>query len=125
MAAGDGTPTSRGTLASKRVLAAGVVGVVLVGAVVVFHGRLTTDFIPLDRSTVGPNLVAAVIQAALVFLLAVLIWPPFRHAAERYIKSHTQPLHDKLDELHAQRERHHAEQMAKLDAIHEHLKQHT
>lgn len=97
----------------------------LVAATIIWRHRVAADFWPPDASRIGPNLIASLIQAAVVLVLVVLLWPPARRAIHRYIVSHTAALHDHLDVLHAQRERHHAEQMKKLDAIHSHLKKGT
>lgn len=97
----------------------------LVVVLVVFSDRLSADFWPPDSSRVAPNLVAALIQYAVILILAVLLYPPFRRAVERFVTRHTAPIHERLDRLHQQREEHHAAQMKKLDAIHQHLRDHT
>ena len=86
----------------RKLLALGTIGAVLAAAVI-WRSRLAADFWPLDASRVGPNLVASLIQAALVFIAAVLVWPPARRRLERYVKTHADAVHEKLDRLHAQR----------------------
>ena len=77
------------------------VAVVLLGAVggsaALWHARFAADFYPPDRSFVGPNLVASVIQAIIVFLAAVLLYPPFRRAMEQVAHRANVELHEKLD----------------------------
>ena len=47
----------------------------------VFHwGRFLADFWPLDGSRVGPNLVASVVQWALIAIAVALLYPPARRA---------------------------------------------
>ena len=81
--------------------AAMVVALVLLG--IFWHARLTADFWPPDRSAVGPNLVASVIQWALVLIVASLVYPPLRKAIDRWAtaKFHSahDALHSKLDHI--------------------------
>lgn len=79
----------------------------------VFHwGRFLSDFWPLDRSIVGPNLVASIVQYAFLAILLVLLYPPLRKAVEKFATRHVESikqhvtdehkkLHDKLDIMHA------------------------
>ena len=70
-----------------------------VGIVFVFSGwadsRFMADFIPPDRSYVGPNLVASVIQWAAVGFVFALVYPPLRHWIERELDH----FHAKLDHV--------------------------
>src|SRR5208283_2709250 len=70
-------------------------------------GRLKADFLPPDRSFVGPNLVAAIVQAAVVFTFAVLLWPPWRRRLHRFVDRKLAPLHRGVDGLHARHDTHH------------------
>ena len=109
--------------ATKRALAVAL-AVVVVGCVVVFWSRFKTDFLPPDRSYVGPNLVASVVQWAIIFLAAVLFYPPFRRAVDRYVtrqtedlKAHVTAEHAKLHaRLHALEDSH-VELHRKLDEL--------
>jgi large-conductance mechanosensitive channel len=77
---------------------AGLVALVLViVSVVLWHGRFSADFYPLDSSRVGPNLVASVVQWAIIALVVYLAYPPVRKAIDRAVKKHTDELHEKLD----------------------------
>lgn len=94
----------------KKLLALGL-AVVSVATLVVFHSRLAGDFWPPDRSFVGPNLIASVIQWALITILVVLVWPLIQRerAKEkerrlkeiREIHNSLTAMHEKLDD-HAQ-----------------------
>ena len=102
--------------------------VLLVVVLVIFRHRLSTDFIPLDRSTVGPNLVAAVIQAVIVGFFTVILYPPWRRAVHRFVDQKLSGIHDKLNEARDHREweaRHLAElyesRMGKPAAPHPHF----
>ena len=70
--------------------------IVVVGAFV-FHGRLGADFWPLDSSRVGPNLVASVVQWAIIALVVYVAYPPFRKAMEQIAHKANAELHEKLD----------------------------
>jgi hypothetical protein len=76
--------------------------VLIVVGIIFWHNRLGTDFWPLDRSTIGPNLVASVVQWAIIALVVYLAYPPVRRALDRWAKSHVHEanveLHKKLDE---------------------------
>lgn len=78
----------------------------LLGAVyfVAFHwGRFVQDFYPLDNSRVSPNIVASLVQYVGLAVLAYLVYPPFRRAANKWVKGHLQSenqlLHAKLDHI--------------------------
>ena len=72
--------------------------VLVILAVVFFHGRLNADFWPLDSSRVGPNLVASVVQWALIALVAYLVYPPVRKWIDTEMKKGRAEMHAKLDE---------------------------
>lgn len=76
------------------------------GLIVATWGRLGADFWPPDRSFVGPNLVASVIQATVIAIVAFLVWPPFRRRLHRLIDRKLSPLHDHLAKIHAHNEWH-------------------
>ena len=75
------------------------VALVLLIALVLFivfdWGRFLSDFWPIDKSSVGPNLLASVVQAALVLGVVALIYPPIRH----WIEEHLEHLHTKIDHV--------------------------
>ena len=87
--------------------------VVLVGIIcfLVFDWpRFLSDFWPLDRSFVGPNIVATFVQWAVALIILALIYPPTRRAIEKFftsnyddLKKHVSAehdaLHEKLDHL--------------------------
>ena len=73
---------------------AGLLALVLVVlGVVLFHARLSADFWPFDSSRVGPNLVASVVQWAIIALVAYLVYPPIR----RKIDAEIHKAHAKID----------------------------
>lgn len=101
-------------------LAAVVVLALVAACVVIFRHRLGSDFLPLDASRVGPNLVAAAIQAAVIFCLLVLFWPPWQRRLHRFVDRKLAPLHERVEELHHRHDAHAAslERLhAKLDAL--------
>ena len=90
--------------------------------------RFLSDFWPLDRSIVGPNLVASVVQYALVVIAVALLYPPARRAIERFATKHVDELkahvsaehkkiHDRLDRSHQRQDA----LFAHIDKIHTHL----
>ena len=81
----------------SKVYVALVLLVAVAGSVALWHNRLSADFLPLDASRVGPNLVASVIQAVVVFLAAVLLYPPFRRAMEQIAEKANADLHAKIE----------------------------
>ena len=92
-------------MSARKWTALAVLGAVIC-CVVLFRLRLGADFIPLDGSRVGPNLIASLIQGAVIFILAVLLWPPWRARLHRLIDSKLAPLHSNLDALHARHDAH-------------------
>lgn len=81
-----------------------VVTVLIVGAIVFWHNRLSADFWPLDASRVGPNLAASVIQGAFILLFAALIWPPTRRRIHRFMDLKLSKVHKKIGELEERHE---------------------
>ena len=90
-------------------------------SVIVWWSRFEPDFWPPDRSAVGPNLVASVVQWAILLIVGALLYPPTRRAVERFTQRHVDALkahvtaehkkvHDRLDDLHS-----------KIDQVHQHL----
>jgi hypothetical protein len=76
----------------------GLVALVLVIAgIVLWHGRLAADFWPFDASRVGPNLVASVVQWAIIALIAYLVYPPVRKWIDAETAKGRAELHQKLD----------------------------
>lgn len=107
-----------------RVLLGALVFLVLVAAAVVWRHRLAADFLPLDASRVGPNLVAAVVQGGVVFILAVLLYPPLRRTAHRFIDSKLNHIHERVEALHDRHDQHneHLVSVAQnLKALHDRL----
>jgi fumarate reductase subunit D len=86
----------------------------VVAAVIVFRSRISADFWPLDSSRVGPNLVASLVQAAIVLIIAALIWPPTRRRIHRFMDVKIGRVHAKLDVLRASHEDLHE----KIDRLH-------
>ena len=78
---------------------------------IVFHwNRFVSDFYPLDKSTVAPNILASVVQYAILLVAAYLLYPPFRRAVNKWMTGHVDSLkthisaehdalHEKLDHL--------------------------
>src|ERR1700733_12949880 len=77
---------------------------VIVLAVVLWHGRFHADFIPLDRSSVGPNIVASILTWAFIVVCSVLLYPPWRRRAHAFIDKKLAPIHE-----HFQKQKDHNE----------------
>jgi hypothetical protein len=106
-------------------LAALALFLVNMALIVVAWQRLRTDFWPLDRSFVGPNLVASIVQFDLAVIAGILIWPPTRHrlrvflARERkHTLEHEKWVAGRLDRIHLHVTGEHAE-------AHPHADEHT
>jgi hypothetical protein len=99
----------------QKILAASA-AVLLLVAILAWHSRLGPDFWPLDASRVGPNLLASVVQWAIVVVAAAFIWPPTRRRIHRFVDAKTAPIHDKLSELH----QHHKDTQAMIRHVIEH-----
>jgi hypothetical protein len=70
--------------------------------------RLGLDFWPIDKSTIGPNLVASLVWAVVVGVVLYVFWPPLRRAVNGFTSRalhnhhllHVAPHHDAvLEEL--------------------------
>ena len=55
--------------------------------------RLGSDFWPLDRSAVAPNLVAAAVQGLIVFTFVYLFWKPLRDRVDGWVRAHLHAHH--------------------------------
>ena len=64
--------------------------VVALGVATVFdawlRSRLVSDFWPIDKASVAPNILASVVQFVLMVLLLGAFYPPFRHWLEQEFK---------------------------------------
>ena len=63
--------------------------------------RVKSDFYPLDRSFIAPNIMAALVQWAVILILAALLYPPTRRAIERFVGGHVQSIKDHVSAEHA------------------------
>jgi hypothetical protein len=106
----DRTPTWKSVLACVYVC-------VCVLLVVVFAGRIGPDFWPLDRSFVGPNIVASVVTVLVATPVGVLLWPPTRRSIHAFVDRKIAPIHAKIDALDGKHDAHAAD----LKAIKDHL----
>jgi hypothetical protein len=76
---------------------------------IIFHwSRFVQDFYPLDASRVAPNIVASIVQYAILLVAGYLLYPPIRRAVNRYVAGHVKDIkthisaenkaiHEKLD----------------------------
>jgi hypothetical protein len=82
-----------------------VLAVCALAAVVVFlvteWSRFVADFWPPDRSFIGPNLVASVVQAGAILIVGALLYPPTRRAFERYMHRHVEDIKAHVSAEHA------------------------
>ena len=81
-----------------RVWLAAILAVILVALSVFWHARFLSDLWPLDRSYVGPNLVASVIQWAIILIAASLLYPPIRKAIDRWFTKRLGEVHQEIHE---------------------------
>ena len=83
----------------RRLGVAALVVILVLVALVIFsswvRSRVIGDFFPVDRSYVGPNIVASIVQAIFVFAVMAVLYPPLRHWIERELDH----VHTKLDHL--------------------------
>jgi hypothetical protein len=92
-----------------------VVGVLGAIYFVVFHwSRFVSDFYPLDKSSVAPNIVASAVQFILIAIAAYLLYPPLKRAVDAYARRH-------LEEIKAHVSAEHAKIHARLDVHETHL----
>lgn len=87
-----------------------ILGVFIVLVGFFFHKRVGPDFWPPDQSTVGPNIIAAIIQGIIVSIIAILLWPPWRKRIHSFVDR-------KLDVLSAHHEKHHADIRTLMHAV--------
>lgn len=102
-----------------------VAGLLLVDAVWIaldWH-RFVADFWPIDRSFVGPNLVASVVQFDILVICGVLLWPPTRARIHAFADRKLGNLHDKIEgriaALHERVDEQHEERMKQTQALHD------
>ena len=89
-----------------RKVIAGVIVIVAIVAVIIWQHRVVTDVWPLDNSTVGPNLLAALIQGAVVLIVVVLIWPPTRRRLHLFMDRKIDTVQSSLVKLHREAKEH-------------------
>lgn len=90
----------------QKLLALGCL--LLVAAFIIFWwSRFKADFYPIDHSNVGPNLVASVVQFAVILIVAALLWPPTRRRIHAFADRKLNTVHDKLDSIHQHHLTHH------------------
>lgn len=80
-------------------LTALVYAIAWIVVIVLTWGRLGADLWPPDRSTLGPNFVASIVQATIIVIFAALLWPPFRKRLE-HLAGHAIHQSRLLEELH-------------------------
>ena len=96
---------------------------VLLGAIVYFivtdWPRFLQDFWPVDASRIAPNIVASIVQWAVVLIIAALLYPPTRRMIKR---AADETLHRHLEHHRAltavEDERRHTELLAQADKHH-------
>lgn len=70
-----------------------------------FNQRLQSDFWPVDKSTVAPNILASIIQAIVVVTVMAIFYPPMRKALDRAATRHKNDIkkhiHDELGDVHS------------------------
>ena len=55
--------------------------------------RVGSDFWPIDRSFVAPNLLAAAVQGLIVFLFVYAFWKPLRDRVDNWVRAHLHAHH--------------------------------
>jgi len=90
----DGAPRPDDGVPSYQKRIALVVGIAAVVGIAVGWSRFVADFWPPDRSFVGPNLVASVVQWAIVLIVAALLWPPTRRRIHAFVDKKAAALHE-------------------------------
>jgi hypothetical protein len=94
-------------------IVAGILVVIVAFALIFGWSRIGPDAWPPDRSFVGPNLVAAIVQWMIIFVVGVLVWPPTRRRMHRFVDRKIAPLHVKLD-AHETMHQEHADKLDRL-----------
>ena len=88
-----------------------------------FNQRLLSDFWPIDKASVAPNILASFVIFDLATLAAALFYPPFKKALDRGFTRHKDDIKAHVNEgLKAIREdaqRHHDERIAQYLEHHE------
>lgn len=90
--------------------------------------RFVDDFWPIDKSSVGPNLVASVVQYTALAILLVLIWPPTRRRIHHFVDAKVDGVKTHISgHFTAMHERHdaHAQEIAELHRKLDHLIHHS
>jgi hypothetical protein len=77
----------------QKVVAGGLI-IAIILLLVFEWGRVRADFWPLDSSRVGPNLVASVVQWAIILVVVVLLWPPTRRRIHQFTDKKLRDLHE-------------------------------
>ena len=83
-----------------------MVFVMIVVVLVVWHHRIWSDLWPLDKSIVGPNLFAALIQGAVVLIVVVLVWQPVRRRLHLFMDRKIDTLQGSIVKFHKRSEEH-------------------
>lgn len=93
--------------------------------VAAWHGRLAADFWPPDASRIAPNIIASVVQWAVILLVLALVWPPTRRRIHQFADRKLAPIHDHLTAIRANHlehmaaiRTHHDDHAASLDELH-------
>lgn len=97
-----------------------VVLVLVIVIIAVWHARFPADFWPIDASRVAPNLIASVIQWAIILLAAALIWPPTRRRIHHFVDKKADSIKAHVTAAHAKAATDNAELHRKLDHIIQH-----
>ena len=83
---------------------------------VVWH-RLHDDFWPADRSFIGPNIVASLVQWVVIAVVASVIYPPLRHAIATFIAHHVEDIKAHVSKEHAKAKAERDKLHKKMDAV--------
>lgn len=97
---------------------AGLLAVALTAWIIIDRARFKADLLPLDNSRVGPNLAAAVIQWAVIVIVAALIWPPARRRIHKFADGTIAGVHARIDGHHARQDAHNQWAARTLHRIH-------
>jgi hypothetical protein len=81
-----------------------LLALIMLSALIIFMvfdwSRFLADFWPIDHSNVGPNLVASVVQYAIILIILALLYPPFRRAVEKFAKEHVKDIKEHISAEH-------------------------
>ena len=93
-------------------------------ACVVWRDRLGADLWPPDSSRIAPNIVAGIVQWAVILIVVALIWPPTRRrlerAAHRFADRKLEAVHAGIATLREHHARHHADMQALREELQAH-----